>query len=94
MNNILKNILLGAEKIAVAVSPEAAKVDAAARTIISASTGQEKGAAIYQTALASLTLLETDLGMQFADEPDFQAGLSQAKAGFTLMAKAIQHRTP
>ena len=94
MNNILKAILLGAEKTAVALVPNAAAVDVAARQIIAASTGQEKGEAIFNTFVAALNLLETDLGVQFAQEPDFQAGLLQAKAGATLMAKAIKHANP
>jgi hypothetical protein len=89
MNAILKGILLGAEKAAVTFVPEAAAVDTAARAILSASTGAETGDAVFQTAVAGLSLVENDFGVQFANEPDFQGGLYMAKAGFTQMAKAI-----
>lgn len=92
MNNILKKILIAGEAMAVALVPSVAAVDAAARGIVKASTGEEKGEAVFQTGVAALSLIENDLGVQFAAEPDFQVGLLQAKAGFTLMAKAIAAR--
>lgn len=95
MNNILKAILLGAEGAATSLVPGAVAIDIAARNIIKAGTGQEKGEAIFQTGVATLTLIENDLGVQFANEPDFQTGLLQAKAGFTLMSKAVAaHHAP
>ena len=96
MNKILKAILLGGEQVARVVVPGAAAVDDAARAIVKARGTPGKGddaEAIFQTGVASLQLIE-HFGGHFADEPQFQAGLYQAKAGFTLMAAAIQaHRT-
>lgn len=92
MNKILQAILMGGEQIAVGMVPGAAAVDTAARAIINASNGGDKADAIFQTGLASLQLIETDFGVSFASEPDFQAGLGMAKAGFTLMAKAIANK--
>ena len=92
MNKILKVILLGAEQVARVAVPGGAAVDDAARAIIKARGTAGKGddaEAIFQTGVASLQLIE-GFGGHFADEPDFQAGLYQAKAGFTLMAKAIK----
>jgi len=95
MNKILKLILLGAEQTARLAVPGAAAVDDAARAILKArgTPGKSDDAeAIFQTGVATLQLIE-GFGGHFADEPDFQAGLYQAKSGFVLMAKAIQaHR--
>ena len=95
MNKILKTILMGAEQIARVAVPGAAAVDDAARAIIAANKTPGKGddaEAIFQTGVAALQLIE-GFGGHFADDAQFEAGLYQAKAGFTMMAAAIQaHR--
>jgi hypothetical protein len=89
MNKILKMILIGAEQVAIAAVPGASAVDVAARAIIKASSGDEKVESIFKTGVAVLQVIEAQ-GVDFAEEPAFQVGLYQAKAGFTLMAQAIQ----
>jgi len=96
MNKILKAILGIGHTVVDATVPGAAAVTAAAETIIAArgTPGRADDAeAIFQTSVAGLALVEA-LGGQFATEPDFQAGLGMAKAGFTLMAKAIKAHRP
>jgi hypothetical protein len=94
VNKILKAILGVGHVIVDTAVPGGSAVTEAAEAIIKAhgTPGKADDAeAIFQTGVASLTLMENFV--QFADEPDFQTGLYQAKAGFTLMAKAIQaHR--
>lgn len=92
MKKIFQTLLQIGEQAAILTVPGAAAVDAAVRNIASAKTGLEREVAIMQTAITSLQLVEHDLGVSFADEPDFQAGLLQANAGALLMVKAIQAR--
>lgn len=96
MNKILKAVLGVGHLIADAAIPGVAIATDAAEAILKArgTPGKADDAeAIFATGVAVLTVLEHYV--QFADEPDFQAGLYQAKAGFTLMAKAIQaHGVP
>jgi hypothetical protein len=92
MNKILKLILLGAEQTARLAVPGAAAVDDAARAILKARGTPGKSddvEAIFQTGVASLRLIE-GFGGHFADDAQFEAGMYQAKAGFTLMSAAIR----
>jgi hypothetical protein len=94
VNSILKKFLGIGEQVAMAMIPGAGPVDVAARNIITAADGGDKADAIFATGVAALQLIETDFGVKFANEPDFQAGLGMAKAGFTLMTKAIKTYNP
>lgn len=90
MNAILKAILVNAGKaaeVAVAGSiPGGAEIDAAARAVIAQPHSVDAAVA---AAIAAVHVLETDYGVQFANEPDFQIGILQVKAGLTSISKAL-----
>ena len=98
MNKILQDILIGVGKTAVSALPGGALAVQAAEDIVKAKQTPGKADdvdAVFGTGVAVLAVLENVGAADFANEPDFQAGLYQAKGGFTLMAKAVKtHAKP
>jgi hypothetical protein len=96
VNKILQAILIGVGKTAASALPGGSVAVQAAEDIIKAKQTPGKADdvdAVFGTGVAVLAVLENLSAVDFANEPDFQAGLYQAKGGFTLMAKAVKNHS-
>lgn len=89
MNKAAAMFIKVANQIAVQMVPGVAQVEELAKSIPSLK-GQDKATAVVNTALAGVTLAETELGVSFAEEPEFQAAVREINDGFVHLLHAIQ----
>lgn len=91
MNKALKTFLKIGNQLAVQMVPGVAQMEELAKAIPLAK-GSDKATAVVNAALAGVNLAETELGVDFATEPEFQAGVREINDGFAKVLKAIQHK--
>lgn len=89
MNGALKTFLKIGNQIAEQMVPGVAQVEAIAQAIPGLK-GKDKATAVVNAALGGVNLAETELGVSFAEEPEFQAAVREINDGFVHLLHAIQ----
>lgn len=92
MNKILQSVLLNMGKAAASTVPGGMTAVSAAEALVLARKTAEKGDdvdAAVQALVAAISIAE-GLGGHFAEEPGFQFGLYQVKAGAMQMIAAVK----
>lgn len=89
MNKALKAFLKIGNQLAVQMVPGVAQVEELAKTI-PLMKGKDKATAVVNTALATVNFAETELGVSFAEEPEFQAAVREINDGFAHLLHSIQ----